>query len=101
MGESVAGPEPRPRLHRLRPRLLSQGATFAEAVRMVVKSGGNWKRPVNRMYTYNFHWRELLPPDDQLPGGQEQPRCERGPSRAPLLLREDLPPPAQWDERGS
>ena len=21
---------------------------------MVVKSGGNWKRPVNRMYTYNF-----------------------------------------------
>merc|ERR1711974_165798 len=22
--------------------------------RMVVKSGGNWKRPVNRMYTYNF-----------------------------------------------
>merc|ERR1712156_1031183 len=32
----------------------SQGATFAEAVRMVVKSGGNWKRPVNRMYTYNF-----------------------------------------------
>merc|ERR1711944_140920 len=23
-------------------------------IRMVVKSGGNWKRPVNRMYTYNF-----------------------------------------------
>ena len=85
---------------------------------MVVKSGGNWKRPVNRMYTYNFQvnlcrdriisnistifpdWRELLPPDDQLPGGQEQPRCERGPARAPLLLREDLPPPAQWDEVG-
>merc|ERR1719189_3106430 len=65
---------------------------------MVVKSGGNWKRPVNRMYTYNFHWGELLPPDDQLPGGQEQPRCERGPARAPLLLREDLLPPAQWDE---
>jgi len=21
---------------------------------MVVKSGGNWKRPVNRMYAYNF-----------------------------------------------
>merc|ERR1711913_218748 len=32
----------------------SQGATFAESVRMVVKSGGSWKRPVNRMYTYNF-----------------------------------------------
>ena len=26
---------------------------------MVVKSGGNWKRPVNRMYTYNFQvWQE-------------------------------------------
>merc|ERR1711893_578413 len=23
-------------------------------IRMVVKSGGNWKRPVNRMYAYNF-----------------------------------------------
>merc|ERR1712201_45937 len=22
--------------------------------KMVVKSGGNWKRPVNRMYAYNF-----------------------------------------------
>merc|ERR1711893_339732 len=38
----------------------SQGATFAESTtpqqisRMVVKSGGNWKRPVNRMYAYNF-----------------------------------------------
>merc|ERR1711912_154941 len=32
----------------------SQGATFAEALKMVVKSGGNWKRPVNRMYAYNF-----------------------------------------------
>ena len=25
---------------------------------MVVKSGGNWKRPVNRMYTYNFQVTE-------------------------------------------
>lgn len=53
---------------------ISQGATFVELpgeeraehsiedfaqyfnllFRMVVKSGGNWKRPVNRMYAYNF-----------------------------------------------
>merc|ERR1712087_413731 len=37
----------------------SQGVTGREtsepdSSRMVVKSGGNWKRPVNRMYTYNF-----------------------------------------------
>merc|ERR1711990_67001 len=35
----------------------SQGVTGRETStdsRMVVKSGGNWKRPVNRMYTYNF-----------------------------------------------
>merc|ERR1739846_70234 len=35
----------------------SQGVTGRETStgsRIVVKSGGNWKRPVNRMYTYNF-----------------------------------------------
>merc|ERR1712168_59697 len=35
----------------------SQGVTeerYLPGSRMVVKSGGNWKRPVNRMYTYNF-----------------------------------------------
>merc|ERR1711874_533777 len=45
---------PRRMRRRQRPPEISQGATFAESVRMVVKSGGNWKRPVNRMYTYNF-----------------------------------------------
>ena len=33
---------------------------------MVVKSGGNWKRPVNRMYTYNFQVLTVVP------FGQEQ-----------------------------
>merc|ERR1712073_295000 len=48
----------------------SQGATFAEAVRMVFKSGGNWKRPVNRMYTYNFQIGEnyYLPMTSYLEG---------------------------------
>merc|ERR1712142_489654 len=35
----------------------SQGVTeerYLPGSRMVVKSGGNWKRPVNRMYAYNF-----------------------------------------------
>merc|ERR1711944_346637 len=38
----------------------SQAVTFAESTRcritskMVLKSGANWKRPVNRMYAYNF-----------------------------------------------
>merc|ERR1712117_752824 len=41
----------------------SQVVTFAASIcpqiktnslKMVVKSGGNWKRPVNRMYAYNF-----------------------------------------------
>merc|ERR1711953_1234057 len=30
------------------------GAERQADSKMVVKSGGNWKRPVNRMYTYNF-----------------------------------------------
>merc|ERR1711953_1152263 len=69
---------------------------------MVVKSGGNWKRPVNRMYTYNFQrlmfsdWRELLSAHDQPPGDQDWRRREC--PRAAVLLREDLPPPTEWHQ---
>ena len=88
--------------------------------RMVVKSGGNWKRPVNRMYTYNFQvltvvplgqeqsvkheivdWRELLSPHDQLPGDQDRGLLWR--ARPPLFLRENLTSPTKrhqviWSE---
>merc|ERR1711923_348310 len=67
----------------------SQGATFAEAVRMVVKSGGNWKRPVNRMYTYNFQIGEnyYLPMTSYL-----ETKNNTGPSN-------DLPGPLCFSER--
>merc|ERR1711872_753019 len=52
----------------------SQAVTFAESTRcritskMVLKSGANWKRPVNRMYAYNFQIGEnyYLPMTDYL-----------------------------------
>merc|ERR1712186_40021 len=67
----------------------SQGATFAEAVRMVVKSGGNWKRPVNRMYTYNFQIGEnyYLPMTSYLEG-----------KNSPAVSA-DLPGPLCFSER--
>ena len=81
--------------------------------RMVVKSGGNWKRPVNRMYTYNFQvttaplslgtdqrvklaipdWWELLSAHDQLPGDQDRDPLRR--ARTSLFLRENLTPPTE------
>merc|ERR1712189_77663 len=52
----------------------SQAVAFAESTRcritskMVLKSGANWKRPVNRMYAYNFQIGEnyYLPMTDYL-----------------------------------
>merc|ERR1712131_473953 len=56
----------------------SQAVTFAESTRcritskMVLKSGANWKRPVNRMYAYNFPMTDYLEakttPTVDLPG---------------------------------
>merc|ERR1712150_252198 len=94
---------------------------------MVVKSGGNWKRPVNRMYTYNFQIGEnyYLPMTSYLetktgaaasvPGplcfsewrellsahdqlpGDQDWRRRECPG-AVVLLREDLPPPTEWHQ---
>merc|ERR1711952_395486 len=75
----------------------SQAVTFAESTRcrtsykskMVVKSGGNWKRPVNRMYAYNFQIGEnyYLPMTSYL-----ETKNNPGPSN-------DLPGPLCFSER--
>merc|ERR1712165_323644 len=56
---------------------------------MVVKSGGNWKRPVNRMYTYNFQIGEnyYLPMTSYLEG-----------KNSPAVSA-DLPGPLCFSER--
>merc|ERR1712244_131245 len=41
-------------------------------------------------------WRKLLSAHDELPGDQDWGRG--GHPRAALLLREDLPPPSQWNQ---
>merc|ERR1712168_634125 len=58
-------------------------------IRMVVKSGGNWKRPVNRMYAYNFQIGEnyYLPMTSYL-----ETKNNPGPSN-------DLPGPLCFSER--
>merc|ERR1711953_1422151 len=57
-----------------------RGTSEPDSSRMVVKSGGNWKRPVNRMYTYNYQVGEnyYLPMTNYLESkdmGPPGPRC--------------------------
>merc|ERR1712241_1535314 len=70
----------------------SQGVTeerYSPGSRMVVKSGGSWKRPVNRMYTYNFQIGEnyYLPMTSYLEG-----------KNSPAVSA-DLPGPLCFSER--
>eukprot|EP00091_Calanus_sinicus_P022425 TRINITY_DN70_c0_g1_i14.p1 TRINITY_DN70_c0_g1~~TRINITY_DN70_c0_g1_i14.p1 ORF type:complete len:104 (-),score=27.70 TRINITY_DN70_c0_g1_i14:277-552(-) len=50
-------------------------------------SGGNWKRPVNRMYSYNYQLGRTTTPHDQLLGVQDSGAIS------------DLPGPLCFSER--
>merc|ERR1712111_338074 len=70
--------------------------TTPQISRMVVKSGGNWKRPVNRMYAYNFQIGEnyYLPMTSYL-----ETKNNPGPSNdlpGPLCFSENRCPSPQW-----